>query len=435
MAEVRKDIAEEMQSRQYFMRLVKSLRRRHRFSVLRILLVATGLMIALQAITVTILQIVSAQRKRNRQEGSFPHPQLSEVPVGENTLQLYDYGSDLYEAMLTAIDAAQESIYLETYIWKDDAVGQAFKDHLASKAAQGVEVYVVFDSFANTVVPRDFKVFPANIHVLKYQAIHRPWHLLDPRRYSLDHRKLLIVDGYTGFIGGFNIGSLYATTWRDTHLRMRGPAAAELAQSFIDFWNRHDPGHERITRHYPRRFDPLINERGTDALRLTFPIRGMYIEAIDRAEHSIRLTNAYFVPDQMLLESLKAAAERGVDVQILVPWISNHVVVDWLARGYFTDCLKAGLSVFGYRNMLHAKTCTVDGQWSTIGTANLDRLSSVGNYEINAEIYSEALAQQMEELFKCDTTNALKLTPDQWFKRPWYAVLGERILSPLRILM
>ena len=84
--------------------------------------------------------------------------------------------------------------------------------------------------------------------------------------------------------------------------------------------------------------------------------------------------------------------------------------------------------------MLHAKTCTIDGQWSTVGTANLDRLSSVGNYEINAEIYSQALAQQMEALFKCDTTNAWELTPDQWLKRPWYAVLGERILSPLRIL-
>ena len=427
--------AEVMQSRQDIMILVRSLHRRHRFSVPRILLVATGLLIALEAITVTILQIVSAQRKRNRQEGSFPHPHLSEVPLGENSLQLYDYGSDLYEAMLTAIDAAQESIYLETYIWKGDAVGQAFKDHLACTAAQGVEVCVVFDSFANTVVPRDFKVFPANMHVLKYQAIRRPWHLLDPRRYALDHRKLLIVDGYTGFIGGFNIGSLYATTWRDTHLRIRGPAAAELAQSFIDFWNRHHPGHARITRHYPRRFDPLINERGTDALRLTFPIRDMYIEAIDRAEHAIRLTNAYFVPDRMLLEALEAAAERGVDVQVLVPWISNHVVVDWLARGYFTDCLKAGISVFGYRNMLHAKTCTIDGQLSTIGTANLDRLSAVGNYEINAEIYSEALAQQMEELFRCDTTNALELTPDQWLKRPWYAVLGERILSPLRILL
>ena len=386
--------AEKMQSRQDFMSLAKTLRRRHRFSVLRILLVASGLLIALEAMTAIILQVVSAYRKRYQQEGSFPHPHLSEVSLGENRLQLYDYGRDLYEAMLAAIDAAQESIYLETYIWKGDAVGQALKDHLACKAAQGVEVYVIFDSFANAVVPRDFKVFPPTMHVLKYQAIRRPWHLLDLRRYALDHRKLLIVDGYIGFIGGFNIGSLYATTWRDTHLRIRGPAAANLAQSFIDFWNRHHPGHARITRHYPRRFDPLINERGTDALRLTFPIRDMYIEAIDRAERSIRLTNAYFAPDRMLLEAFKAAAERGVDVQVLVPWISNHVVVDWLARGYFTDCLKAGIGVFGYRHMLHAKTCTIDGQWSTIGTANLDRLSSVGNYEINAEIYSEALAQQ-----------------------------------------
>ena len=170
-------------------------------------------------------------------------------------------------------------------------------------------------------------------------------------------------------------------------------------------------------------------------MRLTFPIRDMYIEAIDRAEHSIRLTNAYFVPDHMLLEALRAAAGRGVDVQVLVPWISNHVVVDWLTRGYFTECLKAGIRVFGYRRMLHAKTCTIDGQWSTIGTANLDRLSSVGNYEINAEIYSEALARQMEELFTCDIGNADELTSERWFGRPWYARLGELILSPLRILM
>src|SRR2546422_4221766 len=140
---------EDMQDRQDIIDPVNSICRRHRFSVLRILLVAIGLLIALEAITVTILQIVSAQRKRNREEGSFPHPYLSEVPLGENSLQLYNYGHDLYEAMLAAIDAAQESIYLETYIWKGDAVGQEFKKHLADKAAQGVDVYVVFDSFAN----------------------------------------------------------------------------------------------------------------------------------------------------------------------------------------------------------------------------------------------------------------------------------------------
>jgi cardiolipin synthase len=337
--------------------------------------------------------------------------------------------------MLAAIDAARESIYLETFLWKDDAVGQAFKEHVTRKAAQGVEVYVIFDSFGNTVVPHAFKVFPPTMHALSYQAIRRPWQVLDFRRYALDHRKLLIVDGATSFIGGYNLGSLYATAWRDTHLRIIGPAAADLAQSFTDFWNRFAPGPGRITRHYPRRLDARINFRETNALRLTFPIRDMYIDAIDRAEHSIRLTNAYFVPDGALFDALKAAAGRGVDVRVLVPWVSNHVAVDWLTRGYFTACLQAGIRVYGYRTMLHAKTCTIDGQWSTIGTANLDRLSAVGNYEINVEVYSEALAQQMEELFTCDSTNALELKREQWMRRPWYQKAGERLLSSLRMAM
>jgi cardiolipin synthase len=161
----------------------------------------------------------------------------------------------------------------------------------------------------------------------------------------------------------------------------------------------------------------------------------MYIEAIDKAERSIQLSNAYFVPDRVLLGALKAAAKRGVNVEILVPWISNHVVVDWLTRGHFSECLKAGIRVFGYHNMLHAKTCTIDGEWSTIGTANLDRLSSVGNYEINVEVYSKKLAQQMEELFECDKSNSFELRLEQWLKRPWYAMLSEKILSPLRALL
>ena len=125
---------------------------------------------------------------------------------------LYSYGRELFDAMLEAIDAAHESIYLETYIWKDDAVGQEFQEHLARKAEQGVAVYVIFDSFGNLVVPRTFKSsFHPAIHVLEYRAIRRPWQLLDLRRYALDHRKLLIVDGTTSFIGGYNLGSLYAT--------------------------------------------------------------------------------------------------------------------------------------------------------------------------------------------------------------------------------
>jgi cardiolipin synthase A/B len=338
--------------------------------------------------------------------------------------------------MLDAIDSATESIYFESYIWKADAVGETFKQRLAEKAKAGVRVYVIFDNFGNLVVPASFKVFSPLIHKVKYSAIHRPWHLLDPRRYALDHRKLLIVDGKIGFIGGYNIGGLYAAEWRDTHLRISGPAAMDLAQDFVDFWNRFGQPRDRISTYHLRHFDPTIQLHSNDALRLTFPIRNMYIDAIERAQDHIYLTNAYFIPDHDVLDALVAAARRGVDVQVLVPWTSNHIVADWVSRSYFSTCLRGGVRLFGYKYaMIHAKTCTIDGQWTTIGTANLDRLSSVGNYEINVEAYSEALAQQMDALFACDKTNAFELTAEMWTRRAPWVKFGERVLKPLRFAL
>ena len=138
----------------------------------------------------------------------------------------------------------------------------------------------------------------------------------------------------------------------------------------------------------------------------------------------------------MLLDALKDAARRGVDVRVLVPWESNHVVTDWIAHSYFTDCLQGGIRIFGYRyTMLHAKTCTIDGEWSTVGTCNLDRLSLVGNYEINVAVYSAEFARQMSALFAEDTAEMFELTMEQWKSRPWYIKVSERILSPLRFMM
>ncbi len=391
----------------------------------------------LQVLTAAVLLVIAALGKRRKHEVSFPHDPFEEVQVGENVLRLYAYGRELYDAMLEAIDAAQESIYIETYIWKDDAVGQEFRMHLARKAEEGVAVYVIFDRFGNLVVPRAFKSsFAASIHVLEYSSIRRPWHLLDPRRYALDHRKLLIVDGKTSFIGGYNIGSVYATEWRDTHLSLRGPAAADLAMSFIAFWNRFCKADKRITQRYHLRVDSRITVGQNEAMRLSFPIRDLYIAAIDKAEQFIFLTTAYFVPDRMLLDALKAAARRGVDVRVLVPWVSNHVLADWITHSYFTDCLHGGVRIFGYRyTMLHAKTCTIDGAWSTVGTCNLDRLSLVGNYEINVAVYNAAFARQMSALFAEDTAERFELTMEQWKSRPWYNKVSERILAPLRFMM
>src|SRR2546427_3014112 len=406
-------------------------------SLLRLMRKAILGLLTLQALTAAVLLVIAALGKRRKHEVNFPHEPFEEVQVGENVLKLYAYGRDLYDAMLEAIDAAQESIYLETYIWKDDAVGLEFQEHLAQKAEEGVAVYVIFDSFGNLVVPRTFKSsFHPAIHVLEYRAIRRPWQLLDPRRYALDHRKLLIVDGTTSFIGGYNLGALYATQWRDTHLRLRGPGATELARAFIGFWNRFCPADEQITERYHHQFDALITVSQNEAMRASFPIRDMYIAAIDEAEQSILLTTAYFVPDHMLLDALKAAVSRGVDVRVLIPWESNHVVADWIAHSYFTDCLKGGIRIFGYRyTMLHAKTCTIDGEWSTVGTCNLDRLSLVGNYEINLAVYSTAFAQHMSVLFAEDTAERFELTMEQWERRPWSIKVSERILAPLRFLM
>jgi cardiolipin synthase A/B len=404
--------------------------------IVRLFAALFAVIAVLQAMTIVVLTVVDKQRQRRSSPATFPHSALPEVSVDGTMLQIYTYGRDVYGAMLAAIDSATDSIYLETFIWKDDAVGREFKEHLIRKADEGVAVYVIFDSFGNLVVPRAFKRFPSHVHVLRYRAIRRPRHLLRPRRYALDHRKLLIVDGRVAFIGGYNIGSLYATEWRDTHLRISGADAGALAQAFVDFWDRNASRADAINRRYTRRFNTSMLVRSNDAMRLTFPIRDMYLNGIDAAERDICLTSAYFIPDHILLDSLKRAAARGVNVQVLVPWISNHIIADWASHAYFTECLRSGVRIFGYQNaMIHAKTCTVDGQATTIGTANIDRLSSVGNYEINAVIASPAVAEQMEHIFETDKTNAFELTLEQWQSRPWYVKASERLIKPLRFVL
>lgn len=400
-------------------------------------LVVASLLMSLM--TGLVLTVLATLRKRRKPIAGFPCLHLPETTVGENSLRIYSHGRELYDAMLAAITYARESVYLESFILKGDAVGKEFKKHLIAKATEGVEIHILCDWFGNLLTPWRFRRFPrhmSTLHVVRYRSIRWPWHLLDPRRYVVDHRKLLVVDGHIAFIGGYNLGSLYATDWRDTHVRIRGAAATDLAYAFVALWNNVCPASARITRHYSRTLDPLTSVWTTDALRMTFPIRNLYIRAIDRAERQILLTNAYFIPDRMLLRALKGAARRGVDVQILVPWTSNHVLADWLARGNFTGCLRAGIRLFGYRKaMIHAKTCAVDGAWTTIGTANLDRLSSVGNYEINLEIYSREVAQQMGELFECDKTNSSEIDLQRWQERPWHVKLSEFVILPLRIFL
>lgn len=389
-------------------------------------------LILLQMAVLAVLTLRSRLRRSRVPVDGFPfiHPPGS--AVGSTEVQIYSEGRRLFEDMLAAIEAARETIFLETYIWKGDELGEAFKQALARKAAEGVAVYVIYDTFANLVVPQAFFRFPPAIHALPYRAWRRPWHALDFRRYGRDHRKILVVDGEVGFVGGYNIGELYRTQWRDTHARLVGPEVDDLVHAFVDFWNFHRyPQLPRIAMP-DRVWSSELRAYRNDPVRLIFPIRSIYIEAIEQAQRHIYISQAYFIPDESILKALIRAAQRGVDVRVLVPWESNHVIADWLARHHFERCLRNGVRIFGYQGaMIHAKTATIDGLWSTIGTANIDRLSLAGNYEINVEIFSPAVAQAMEAVFTCDLTNAREILQEQWARRPWLARASELVLSPL----
>jgi len=398
-----------------------------------------------QLLLAVSLTLVDSYRRRGKKPKPFPVTPPIEVQVGAGTVTTYTFGQDLYDDMLAAIEGAQRQILFETYIWKGDAVGEAFKQALADAAARGVAVHVIYDGFANLVVPPSFKRFPPGIKVLRYPVYNAGWRFFDLRRYGRDHRKILVVDDEVGFVGGYNIGSPYATEWRDTHVRVTGPAVFDLKRTFADFWNLNR--RKRLPRPRRRHERPLLLETASqwepqirvhrNVPRLwMFPIRSMYLEAINRATGNVWLTHAYFIPDQDFVDALKDAALRGVDVRLLLPRKSNHIVADWISRGYFGQMLDAGIRVFRYRDaMVHAKTATIDGSWSTVGTANVDRLSMQGNYEINVEFIDPAMARAMEKIYEADLANCAELTTGEWESRDLYRRFTEMVLAPLRPLL
>lgn len=405
--------------------------RRVVWTVLKGWLVAvTGIIVAL-----TGTSKVRKLSRAHRGDG-FPRTPPTEVPVnGSTTITTYTYGADLYEDMLTAIAGAQERILFETFIIKGDAVGKRFRRALIRAAERGVEVRVVYDGFANLVVSPSFLRFPAPVQVLRYPLLSG-WMVFNPRRWGRDHRKILVVDDTAAFVGGYNVGSEYATRWRDTHLKIEGGSVWDLDNAFVDFWNLNARRLPMLKDRGSPSWDPHVRAHRNVPRQLVFPIRNMYLEAIDRAADHIYLTAAYFIPDHDILQALKDACARDVDVRILVPEVSNHVVADWLSRGFYGELLRSGVRIFRYRDaMVHAKTATIDGRWSTVGTANIDRLSLTGNYEINLEIHDDDLAKHLEVVFANDLGQATELTRDEWESRPIVARACELLLAPLRSLL
>ncbi|MFL6159772.1 MAG: phospholipase D-like domain-containing protein [Marmoricola sp.] len=391
----------------------------------------------IQLVLAFSLTLVDSWRRRGKKPQPFTTLPPQDVVIGDGTVTTYTYGTDLYEDMLTAIEGARSQVLFETYIWKGDATGERFKQALTAAADRGVEVYAIYDAFANIVVDPRFKTFSKVLRVLRYPVYNAGWRFFDIRRYGRDHRKVLVVDDAVAFVGGFNIGEAYATEWRDTHCRITGPAVWDLKRSFADFWNDHRSGRRPLLLETTdAEWEPRIRLHRNLPKQWMFPIRSMYLEAINRARRNIWMTHAYFIPDEDFVDALVAAARRGVDVKILLPRTSNHVVADWISRGYFGQLLEAGVSIHRFEGaMVHAKTATIDGKWSTVGTANIDRLSMSGNYEINVEFIDPGMAAVMEEIFRTDLAQCSHLAPRDWNARGVHRRFTEAVLNPLRHLL
>lgn len=322
---------------------------------------------------------------------------------------------------------------METFIWKNDEVGQKFIDAFNAAADRGVDIHLIYDGFANLSTPRSFYAqLSERIKVLRVPTVGRKFWRGPLRHSGFNHSKILVIDSDVAFVGGFNIGSLYARHWRDTHLKASGPGTWGLRQSITQVWNEFHPDDDQIPWVAPLTWESKLRVSANLPIQLVYPIRSMYLNAFERAQERIWLTTPYFIPDQQLLKALIDAAARGVDVRVMVPQESNHILGDYLSRGFFERMIESEVTVLLYTaSMIHAKVATVDGRWSTVGTANIDRLSLSFNYETNIEIIDPDFAAEMEQAFRSDAEHCRQLGPE-WLERHPVSRIVEHALRPMR---
>ena len=385
------------------------------------------------------------------------HLALEEAIVGSplttgNSVRLLQDGPATYRAMLAAIAAARDHINMETYILDDDAVGRQFAQALVDKQAQGVQVNLLRDSVGTIGTPAAFfkRLTDAGVQVLEFNPVNPLTEREGWQWNQRDHRKLLIVDGHTAFMGGINISSVYsggsfgkaksvnpdtALAWRDTDLQLQGPVVAELQKLFLAAWHSQQGPELR-----PRAYFPPLAAVGTQVVRAigSSPeepyslIYATLLSAIGSAETSVRITNAYFAPDPQLLAALIAAAARGVEVTLILPAHTDSQLVFHAGRSHYTRLLQAGVKIFERRGVvLHSKTALVDGVWATVGSTNLDWRSFLHNHELNAVMLGAEFGQQVQTMFERDlaASDAIELSTwqrrspllhvEEWFGQLW----------------
>ena len=357
-----------------------------------------------------------------------------------NRVTLLQDGPSTYQALYGAMAAAKNSIDMESYIIEDDEVGQRFATELKAAVARGVVVNLIYDSVGSIDTPKAYfdDLAAHGVNTLQFNPV-------DPLKAKAgwdvnqrDHRKLTIVDGHTAFVGGINISSVYSggsfsqhsknepghgqkVPWRDTDLQMDGPVVADFQKLFMDTWAR-QKGKPMASADY----FPQIDRQGSVVVRAiggtsTEPYSQIYatlVSAIRSSSTSILLANAYFDPDPQLMGAIIDAAKRGVDVQLLLPSISDTWLVSAAGRRHYGKLLEAGVKIYQRQGaLLHSKTTLIDGVWCAVGSTNLDWRSFLHNDEIDAIVLSQSFGDQMRAAFQADLAQSEQLTMEKWSNR------------------
>ena len=384
---------------------------------------------------------------------------LGEPLVTGNRVDLLQDGPGTYAAMFAAIANARDHVNLESYILEAEGPGEEFARRLIARAKAGVRVNVLYDSFGSIGTPASyFDHLRANgVNVCEYNPLRRLGNLLSRALHLRDHRKLMVVDGRIGFIGGVNISPVYSAGssplaalggsgmatpgadgsepakpgWRDTHVRVEGPIVAQLQRLFMRHWSKHSSIALRGTHYFPP-LAPVGSQRvalaACDAGRRRNPFYRALLSALDASQHRVFLTTAYLVPTRRLMRALVKAARRGVDVHLLLPGVSDFWAPLQAGRSHYSRLLRAGIHLHELHDtLLHAKTCVIDGMWTTVGSSNLDWRSFLHNAEANLVVLDATLAQEMERVFMEDVARAREIVRAEWARRG----LRQRIVETL----
>ncbi len=363
-----------------------------------------------------------------------------------NSIQIFTDGNHKFRSLFDDIKNAQDTIHLQYYIFKSDNLGGQLIQLLTEKAKQGIKVRILYDDLGSRGTrKKHFRdliaaggeveaFFPSSFPLINFRINYR------------NHRKLVIIDGRIGYVGGFNVGDEYLGLnkrfgyWRDTHLRMIGNSVHAIQTRFILDWNQASESNDIS---YSANLFPTIQSSGQTSMQIVTSgpdsewehIKYGYIKMISYARESIWIQTPYFIPDASLLDALRIACLTGKDVRIMIPNKPDHPFVYWATYFHVGELLKAGAKIYIYDNgFIHAKTIIVDGKLASVGTANIDVRSFKLNFEVNAFLYDEEIGVSLTESFNKDLIVSTELTLDQYKQRSLKIRFKEsisRLLSPI----